>query len=109
MTAAVLLVDLDAFYASVELRRRPELRGGPVIVGSAGPRGVVLSATYDARSRGVQAGQPVGRARRLCPQAVVLPPDHDEYALVSAGVMELLHSLARTVEPVALDEAYLLP
>ncbi|AXI77094.1 DNA polymerase IV [Peterkaempfera bronchialis] len=107
MTAAVLLVDLDAFYASVELRRRPELHGRPVVVGSAGPRGVVLSATYDARACGVHAGQPVGRARRLCPQAVLLPPDHEEYALASAGVMELLHALARRVEPVSLDEAYL--
>ncbi|WP_377272060.1 DNA polymerase IV [Peterkaempfera sp. SMS 1(5)a] len=107
MSAAVLLVDLDAFYASVELRRHPELHGRPVVVGSAGPRGVVMSATYDARACGVHAGQPVGRARRLCPQAVFLPPDHDEYALASTGVMELLHSLARKVEPVSLDEAYL--
>ncbi|MFJ6213954.1 DNA polymerase IV [Streptomyces sp. NPDC092296] len=108
MTATtVLLVDLDAFYASVELRRRPELHGRPVVVAGPGPRGVVLSATYDARACGVHAGQPTGRARRLCPQAVLLPPDHDEYALASAGVMELLHSLARRVEPVSLDEAYL--
>ena len=67
----------------------------------------MLSATYDARDCGVHAGQPVGRARRLCPQAVLLPPDHDEYAQASAGVMELLHSLVRAVEPVSLDEAYL--
>jgi len=107
MTAAVLCVDMDAFYASVELRRRPELAGRPVIVGGGGPRGVVLSATYDARERGVRAGQAVSRARRLCPEAALLPPDHDEYALASGGVMELLHALVRRVEPASLDEAYL--
>lgn len=112
MTAArdvptVMHVDMDAFYASVEIRRRPELAGRPVVVGASGARGVVLSATYDVRAHGVHAGQPVGRARRLCPQAVFLPPDHDEYARVSAGVMEILRSLTPAVEPLALDEAFL--
>jgi DNA polymerase-4 len=102
-------VDLDAFYASVEARRRPEQADGegPLIVGGSGPRGVVLSAGYPAREYGVHAGMPVSRARRLCPDAVVLPPNHDEYALASAGVLELLRSLVRAVEPAGLDEAYL--
>lgn len=102
-------VDLDAFYASVERRRHPELTDRPLLVAGAGPRGVVMSASYDARAQGVHAGQPVVRARRLCPAAAVLPPDFDAYAEVSAGVMAVLHSLARRVEVVGLDEAYLDP
>jgi len=104
----VLHVDLDAFFVSVERRRQaPELREQPLIVGSPGPRGVVLCASYDARALGVHAGQPVSRARRLCPRALVLPPDHQEYGLASRGVMESLFALARAVEPAGLDEAYL--
>lgn len=100
-------VDMDAFYASVEVRRRPELVGQPVVVGALGARGVVLSATHDVRAYGVHAGQPVGRARRLCPHAVYLPPDHDEYARVSDNVMAMLRSLTPAVEPLSLDEAFL--
>jgi DNA polymerase-4 len=98
---------MDAFYASVELLRRPELRGTPVIVGGAVTRGVVLSATYEARRYGVQSGMPMSRARRLCPQATVLPPDFDAYTRVSAGVMEIFRSITPVVEPLALDEAFL--
>ena len=72
----VLHVDMDAFFASVELTRRPELRGTPVIVGG-GSRGVVLSATYEARRYGVHSAMPMTRARRLCPQATVVPPTHE--------------------------------
>ena len=102
----VLHVDMDAFYASVELISRPELRGTPVIVGG-GSRSVVLSATYEARRFGVHSAMPMTRARRLCPQATVVTPSHGLYSRASAGVMEIFRSVTPLVEPLSLDEAFL--
>src|SRR3954468_7742030 len=103
----ILHVDMDAFYASVELRTRPELIGTPVIVGGLGSRSVVLSATYEARAHGVHSAMPMMRARRLCPQATVIPPTPGVYAEASRGVMEVFRSITPLVEPLSLDEAFL--
>ena len=102
----ILHVDMDAFYASVVTRERPELHDVPVIVGG-GYRGVVLSANYLAREYGVRSALPMTRARRLCPQAVVVPPDYDTFTLVSASVMETFRRVTPLVEALSLDEAFL--
>lgn len=101
----ILHVDMDAFYASVEMAQRPELREVPMYVGGA-ERGVVLSANYPARAYGIDGGMPSTRARRLCPHAVAVPPDYDSYTDVSAGVMALLRSITNKVEVASIDEAF---
>jgi DNA polymerase IV len=98
---------MDAFYVSVELQRRPELRGRPVVVAGSGPRAVVTTASYEARRFGVFSATPAERARRLCPQAVFVPPDFDHYRARSREVMQVLHDHVERVEVVGLDEAYL--
>jgi DNA polymerase IV len=100
-------VDMDAFYVSVELQRRPELNGRPVVVAGSGPRAVVTTASYEARKFGVFSATPAERARRLCPQAVFIPPDFDHYRARSREVMQTLHDHVERVEVVGLDEAYL--
>jgi DNA polymerase IV len=100
-------IDCDAFYVSIELLRRPELRGRPVVVSGSGPRAVVTTASYEARRYGVGSAMPAARARRLCPQAVFLPPDFPTYREVSKTVMDLVRSHVEEVDVVGLDEAYL--
>jgi DNA polymerase-4 len=104
---SILHVDMDAFYASASLLTRPELKGTPVIIGGGGNRGVVLSATYEARSFGVAAAMPITRARRLCPQATVVAPDYARYERISQAVMAVFASVTPIVEPLSLDEAFL--
>jgi DNA polymerase IV len=100
-------LDMDAFYVSVELGRRPELRGKPVVVAGTSPRSVVTTASYEARRYGIFSATPAERARRLCPQAVFIPPDFDGYRARSREVMAVLRAHVERVEVVGLDEAYL--
>jgi DNA polymerase-4 len=100
-------LDMDAFYVSVELRRRPELRGRPVIVAGTGPRSVVTTASYEARSYGVGSAMPAARARQLCPDGEFLPPDFADYRKASGEVMSIVRARVDTVEVAGLDEAYL--
>jgi DNA polymerase-4 len=100
-------LDMDAFFFSVELQRRPDLRGKPVVVAGAGPRAVVTTASYEARRFGIFSATPAARARRLCPQAIFVPPDHAHYRDRSRAVMEVLADHVDRVEQVGLDEAYL--
>ena len=104
---SILHVDMDAFYASASLLSRPELKGTPVIIAGGGNRGVVLSATYEARAFGVSAAMPTARARRLCPQATVVAPDYARYERISKAVMAVFASVTPIVEPLSLDEAFL--
>jgi len=106
----IMHVDMDAFFASVELKRRPSLRGQPVIVGGRGDparRGVVSTATYEARVFGIHSGMPLRTAVRLCPDAVFLPVDFPAYREASAQVFECLAAVSDQLQPVGLDEAYL--
>lgn len=103
----VLHIDMDAFFAAVELRTRPELVDLPVVVAGDGPRSVVLSANYPARRYGVRSAMPVAVARRLCPTAVYLPPTRGIYSEVSKGVLAIFREVTPLVEPLSLDEAFL--
>ena len=103
----VLHVDMDAFFAEVELRDRPELKGQPVIVGRRNGRGVVVSATYEARAAGVHSAMPMGRAIRACPQATIIEPSRGKYLAASREVMSILNDVSAQVDEVSIDEAFL--
>jgi DNA polymerase-4 len=107
LTATILHVDMDAFYASVEMLERPELAGKPVIVGHRSSRSVVTAATYEARKYGVNSAMPMSIALRRCPQAIVLEPHFERYAYFSKWVMRLLGEVTPLVEPLSIDEAFL--
>lgn len=103
----ILHVDMDAFYAAVEVLHDPSLRGLPLIIGGREGRSVVSSASYEARRYGVRSAMPVGQALRLCPTARVVPPDFERYRAVSAQVMAIFESITPLVEPLSIDEAFL--
>src|SRR5271169_870491 len=108
MTARKIIhIDMDAFYASVEQRDNPQLRGKPVIVAWLGNRSVVCAASYEARSFGVHSAMPAIRAERLCPDAIFVPPDFTRYRAVSHSVREIFKRHTDLIEPLSLDEAYL--
>ncbi len=106
-TATILHVDMDAFFAAVELLDHPELTGKPAIVGHPGPRSVVTSATYEARRFGVRSAMPVAQALRLCPDAIILPPHMEKYRDYSERVMAIFSEVTPLVEPLSIDEAFL--
>src|ERR1700681_557087 len=106
-TRKIVHIDMDAFYASVEQRDDPKLRGKPVIVAWKGNRSVVCAASYEARKFGVRSAMPAVRAERLCPTAVFLPPDFPRYRTVSSEVREIFKRHTDLIEPLSLDEAYL--
>ncbi len=105
--SSIMHVDMDAFFVSVELRSRPELRGKPVIVGYPADRSVVLSASYEARAFGVKSAMPMAVAARMCPSAIIIEPRHKLYYEVSAQLMAIFGSITDLVEPLSVDEAFL--
>src|SRR3990170_2403497 len=107
MRRTILHVDLDAFFAAAEQARRPSLRGRPVIVGRPEDRGVVAACSYEARAYGVRSAMPVAQARRLCPQAILIPPDFPYYRRLSRAFLAILVDYTPVMEAAGLDEAYL--
>src|SRR5438270_3721126 len=107
MVRKIIHVDMDAFYASVEQRDDPQLRGKPVIVAWRGNRSVVCAASYEARRFGVRSAMPAIHAERLCPEAIFIPPDFTRYRAASSAAREIFQRHTELIEPLSLDEAYL--
>lgn len=103
----IIHVDMDAFFASVEQRNNPELRGKPIAVGYDGPRGVVSTASYEARRWGVHSAMSIQTAHRLCPELIVVGGDREEYKRVSQQVHEIFQDYTDEIEPLSIDEAFL--
>lgn len=107
MTRAIIHIDMDAFYASVEQRDDPNLRGKPVIIGGRSDRGVVCAASYEARRYGVHSAMPGKTAQRLCPKGIFLPSNMNKYREVSREIHKILGNYSRIIEPISIDEAFL--
>jgi len=103
----IIHIDMDAFFASVEQRDNPELRGKPIAVGGGGPRGVVAAASYESRPYGVRSAMPSGKAKRLCPDLIFVPPRFDAYRAVSQQIRAIFERFTDVIQPLSLDEAYL--
>lgn len=103
----IIHIDMDAFFASVEQRDNPELRGKPIAVGFDGPRGVVSTASYEARKYGVHSAQPIARAKRLCPHLIIIPCRHEHYKEVSLQIHHIFQEYTDLIEPISIDEAFL--
>ena len=107
MERIILHIDMDAFFASVEQRDHEEYRGKPVIIGGLGPRGVVSTASYEARKFGVHSAMPMVTARRRCPDAIFLPGDHAKYSAVSRQIFSVLARFSPIIEQLSIDEGFL--
>ena len=103
----IIHIDMDAFFASVEQRDHPELRGKPIAIGYDGERGVVSTASYEARKFGVRSAMSMMMAKRMCPQLIVVPSRYDVYREVSAQVQAIFHDYTDMIEPLSIDEAFL--
>lgn len=104
---AILHVDMDAFFASVEQRDNPQYRGKPLLVGGSGPRGVVAAASYEARTFGCHSAQPTAVALRLCPDAIIVSGRHSDYKAISRQVFDILERFSPAIQPISIDEAFL--
>ncbi|EPX3197470.1 DNA polymerase IV, partial [Acinetobacter baumannii] len=103
----IIHIDMDAFYASVELRERPDLRHLPVVISSHHPRAVIAAASYPAREFGLRSAMSMSQARKLCPQVVIIEPNFEKYRAISAQIHSIFQQYTTLIEPLSLDEAYL--